>query len=386
MTHEGHCRLGDLFTSRREKGRAGLPTLSVTLNDGLVNREDLDRKQDTTLSPEEHLFVKRGDIAYNMMRMWQGALGLATSDGMVSPAYVVLKPTTRVDPLYASFLFKNRRLLYLFWAYSYGLTDDRLRLYPGDFARIPAFVPPISEQKGIAQSLVTWDIAIEKVSSLIRVKNLEKISLVRDLLSGSRRLPGFTNPWRKYRICEMGRVISGGTPDTENQSYWGGEVLWATPTDIVSKVGRRISGTERQISEAGLRASSATLLPAGSILFCSRATIGELAIAASEIATNQGFKNLIPSKKFDADFLYYLFSANKNRFVRLACGSTFLELSKRDFERIDFTVPARDEQDAIASCITSVDDQISRLHEYLRCLNFEKAGLVQRLVSANLNK
>ena len=73
MTYSGNRRLGDLFSSRREKGRPGLPTLSVTLNDGLVNREDLDRKQETNLAPEEHLLVKPGDIAYNMMRMWQGA-------------------------------------------------------------------------------------------------------------------------------------------------------------------------------------------------------------------------------------------------------------------------------------------------------------------------
>ena len=73
MTYSGNYRLGDLFSSRREKGRAGLPTLSVTLNYGLVNREDLERKQDTNLAPEEHLLVKPGDIVYNMMRMWQGA-------------------------------------------------------------------------------------------------------------------------------------------------------------------------------------------------------------------------------------------------------------------------------------------------------------------------
>ncbi|MEK5760501.1 hypothetical protein, partial [Acinetobacter variabilis] len=84
--------LGSLFTKRRDKGVDNVPTYSVTLNDGIINREDLERETTTNLSAEEHLLVKKNDLAYNMMRMWQGALGLAPTDGIVSPAYVVLKP------------------------------------------------------------------------------------------------------------------------------------------------------------------------------------------------------------------------------------------------------------------------------------------------------
>lgn len=113
MIYSGNCRLGDLFTNRREKGRPGLPILSVTMNDGLVPREDLERKQETGLAPEEHLLVKPGDIAYNMMRMWQGASGLAKNEALISPSYVVVKPKVASNSSYASYLFKTRRLLYI---------------------------------------------------------------------------------------------------------------------------------------------------------------------------------------------------------------------------------------------------------------------------------
>src|SRR5437667_7381855 len=114
MAPKGWCstKLGKVFKSRRERGRVGLPTISVTLNNGLVLRESFDRKTDTTLSPEEHLLVRNGDIAYNMMRMWQGASGLARFDALVSPAYVVLKPTKEIDPVFASYLFKAARMTY----------------------------------------------------------------------------------------------------------------------------------------------------------------------------------------------------------------------------------------------------------------------------------
>lgn len=167
MIYDGNYRLGDLFTSRREKGKAGLPTLSVTLNNGLVDRKDLDRKQETNLAPEEHLLVKPGDIAYNMMRMWQGSFGLASQEGIVSPAYVVLKPKKAIDPLYATYLFKTKRMLYLFWAYSYGLTEDRLRLYFPDFCRIPIQLPDIRAQREIASALSHWDLLISNTERLL---------------------------------------------------------------------------------------------------------------------------------------------------------------------------------------------------------------------------
>ena len=90
--------------------------------------------------------MRKGDLAYNMMRMWQGASGLAGQDGMVSPAYVVVTPSDTVDPTFASYWFKSARMIHLFWAYSYGIAGDRLRLYYKDFARIPVTLPPKSDQ------------------------------------------------------------------------------------------------------------------------------------------------------------------------------------------------------------------------------------------------
>ena len=185
MIYAGSCRLGDLFESRRERGRAGLPLMSVTLNDGLVEREELDRKQDSALAPEDHLLVRQGDIAYNMMRMWQGALGLAEQDGLVSPAYVVLKPKPGIDPVYAFHLLKSPRVRYLLWAYSYGITDDRLRLYFDDFSKIPVTVPDLSTQELVGKTLSSWDCAIRKMESLIRLDRGNVDHTVRQVLADS---------------------------------------------------------------------------------------------------------------------------------------------------------------------------------------------------------
>lgn len=151
------CHLGNVFTERREQGNNDLPLLSVTLNAGVVRRTSLGKPVRTSLEHEEHLLVRRGDIAYNMMRMWQGGSGMVGEDGVVSPAYVVCAPTKEIDSRFAHHLFHSPRMIYLFWAYSYGLTDDRRRLYYEEFARVPVNLPSVQEQKRIAALIDNLD-------------------------------------------------------------------------------------------------------------------------------------------------------------------------------------------------------------------------------------
>jgi type I restriction enzyme S subunit len=209
MTASDKQRLGDFFRNRRERGLPGLPVMSVTLDAGLVGRDTLDRKTDTNLDAEEHLLIKEGDIAYNMMRMWQGASGLAKHDGIISPAYVVLAPKNGIDPVFASYWFKSSRMIYLFWAYSYGLTSDRLRLYFKDFAQIPASLPPQNEQRRIGKILSLWDEAIAQTEKLIEAKRRLKKGLMQQLLTGKRRFPGFNNSWKESRLQDVCKIIYG---------------------------------------------------------------------------------------------------------------------------------------------------------------------------------
>jgi len=184
-----------------------LPTLSVTLDRGLVRRDSLDRKTDTNLAPAQHLRVFPGDIAYNMMRMWQGASGLAAEAAIVSPAYVVLAPKKNIDSLFASYLFKTPEMIHRFWAYSYGLTNDRLRLYPNDIKRIPVHLPPLAEQRKIAEILSTWDRAIEVTEALLATARTQKRALMQSLLTGKRRFPEFAGQeWREVRLRELADV------------------------------------------------------------------------------------------------------------------------------------------------------------------------------------
>jgi len=146
-----------LFANRIEKGESGLPIYSVTINDGMIKRSSLDRDFNDIAEPKGNKKAHGLDIAYNMMRMWQGACGVAVEDCMVSPAYIVLAPKKGVNSVFFGYLFKLPQYLKKLTSHSRGLTLDRLRLYYKDFAEIPLLYPSTQEQKKIADCLASVD-------------------------------------------------------------------------------------------------------------------------------------------------------------------------------------------------------------------------------------
>lgn len=190
--------------------------------------------------------------------------------------------------------------------------------------------------------------------------------------------------WEVRPLNYFGAICSGGTPDTEVAEYWNGDIAWCTPSDITKLDTKYIESTEVKITAKGLKESSASLLPPRSIVVCTRATIGNAAICNTEIATNQGFKNIIPNEKTNPEWLYYIIIYSKPRLVRLGCGSTFLEVSKKDFSRFKIAVPPLAEQRKIAEVLGVWDEAIEKQARLIEKLALRKRALMQRLLSAKL--
>ncbi|MBW8831435.1 MAG: restriction endonuclease subunit S [Burkholderiales bacterium] len=174
-------KAGTLFANRSERGEDALPIYSVTMTDGLVKRTSLDRRIDDLAEAAGNKKVLRHDIAYNMMRMWQGACGVARVDCMVSPAYVVLAPKMGVRSDFYGYLFKLPQMLRLFTAHSRGLTEDRLRLYYQGFSSIPLPQPDVREQRQIADFLSALDTRIAIESDKLDALKTHKQGLMQQL-------------------------------------------------------------------------------------------------------------------------------------------------------------------------------------------------------------
>jgi type I restriction enzyme S subunit len=187
--------------------------------------------------------------------------------------------------------------------------------------------------------------------------------------------------WTVRRIGEIAQIVSGGTPKTDISAYWHGGVKWCTPTDVTGCKCKYLEYTEKTISQIGLEDCSARLLPIGTLLLCSRATIGEVKIASDNMCTNQGFKSLICAKAVDNEFLYYVILTMKSRMIEKAIGTTFLEISKRDTASLAIALPPIHEQRAIASALSDVDTLIDAVDKLINKKREIKQAAMQELLT-----
>jgi type I restriction enzyme S subunit len=254
------------------------------------------------------------------------------------------------------------------------------------FRQLCILLPTKAEQEAIAEALSDADALIESLEQLLAKKRHLKQGAMQELLTGKKRLPGFSGAWEVKRLDELARIHSGGTPSTTQSQFWDGDILWCTPTDITAlDGGKYLTDTSRKITPQGLKSSSAEIIPASSVVMTSRATIGECAINRVPVATNQGFKNFVPANGVDVEFLYYLLLTQKQGFISLCGGSTFLEIGKTQLVGFEVQVPStKAEQTAIATVLSDMDADIAALETKLAKARQVKQGMMQELLTGRI--
>jgi type I restriction enzyme S subunit len=161
-------RIAWLFRERDQRGEPDLPLLEVSINDGVVLREFSDERIEATAADfNTYKVARRGDVVFNKMRMWQGAVGVAPEDGLVSPDYVVAEPTGALTSAYAGILFRTRAFSAECARHSHGIVWDRLRLYWEGFRDIEVPVPPLKEQSRLIAQVGSETAALDRLSTSI---------------------------------------------------------------------------------------------------------------------------------------------------------------------------------------------------------------------------
>jgi type I restriction enzyme S subunit len=186
--------------------------------------------------------------------------------------------------------------------------------------------------------------------------------------------------WASIAIGEVAIVIGGGTPSTSISNFWNGDIEWFTPTEISNN--KYITSSRRKISKYGFESSSAQILPIGTILMTTRASIGDLSILLNEATTNQGFQSLVSKDDIYNEFLYYVMLTKKPDLLKNASGSTFLEISPNKVRSIKIPLPPTlKEQKAIATALSDVDNLITNLDHLIAKKKAIKQGAMQRLLT-----
>ena len=242
------------------------------------------------------------------------------------------------------------------------------------------FPPSKQEQTKIASFLSAVDEKISQLTQKHELLSQYKQGMMQKLFSQQIRFKADDGSefgeWENTVIGDIADIVGGGTPSTNNEAYWSGDVVWLTPSEINQKF---IGESKRTISELGVQKSSAKKLPIGTILFTSRATIGEVAIAIAEVTTNQGFQSFISNEKTFNEFLYYWIVNNKKSFIERASGSTFLEISKSKIQPMEISLPCLEEQTKIANFLSAIDQKIEVVAQQIEQAKKWKKGLLQQM-------
>ena len=279
-----------------------------------------------------------------------------------------------------SFLYSFYQIVH--WRGIEGSTIKRL--YNSNILSTPINYPSVNEQQKIGNLFAKLDKLLDlqqqKIDKLELLKKalLQKLFPKHDAKIPELRFKGFEDVWRKHRLKEVSKIIGGGTPDTKNPKYWNGNINWFSPNEIGNSP--YAVSSHKKITDLGLKKSSAKLHPAEkTILFTSRAGIGDMAILTKSAATNQGFQSLELNNNVDSYFVYSYGFEIKKKANRLASGSTFLEISKNEMEKITLMFPSEQEQQRIGNFLSKVDQLIELENKKLQNFQQVKKCLLQNM-------
>ena len=172
--------------------------------------------------------------------------------------------------------------------------------------------------------------------------------------------------YKKVKISDIGKIVSGATPKTKDVDNYGGSIAWITPADLSGYTSKYISHGSRNITQKGYDSCSTHLMPRGTVLFSSRAPIGYVAIAENPICTNQGFKSIVPNDDIDSEFLYYQLQYLRKKIQEKGSGTTFKEISGKVLGETDIVVPLLEEQSRIVAHIEELFSELDKAIDTLK--------------------
>lgn len=323
--------------------------------------------------------IEAGDVVLRTITAFESPVGVADerhAGKFVSGVFETFQVRDTTTPAYLAqyFLFPN------FWHQmqmrAQGSVLRRKTISRDLFLEIPMFLPTLEEQHRIVDLMQAAEAEVAAADKVLAAVRAVRSDLLSELLA-----PPESDSWQHTTLGVIAQVIGGGTPKTGVNKYWGGEVLWITPTEVVALEGKPAATTTRTITKEGLNSCGATLLPKHAVLFTSRASIGAVSLVQEPMATNQGFASFICSERILPEFLADFLRANKNALLARASGNTFREISRQNVKSFPIALPPLAEQHRIVEIMQAADAEVTAAEGALAAAKALRADLLQDLLS-----
>ncbi len=367
--------LGDIYTERKEPGNESLPLLTVSIHsgvsDGELDEDELPKKVKRIEDKSQYKRAATGDLVFNMMRAWQGAIGTVHTEGMVSPAYIVAKPNDKVYPPFMDYYMKSARMVGIINRQSYGVTDFRKRLYWDSFAPIPCVLPPVREQKRIAEILSTQDKAIElqgrKIEELKRFKKgcLEKMFPRKGQKVPEKRFPGFTDDWEQRKVQDVANRFDN--------------------LRIPVAANLRVHGTTPYYGANGIQDYVEGFTHDGEFVLVAEDGANDLKNYPVKCVNGRIWVNnhahVLQGKAGIADNSFLAFAISQSDIESLLVGGGRAKLNAETLMSIEFRLPCLQEQYRIGEYLTQLDHLITLHQRKMEEMKRQKKTLMQLLLT-----
>ena len=375
-------KLGELYTERNERGNDNLQILSVSIHsgvsDGELDEEKLGKFVRRSEDKSKYKHVYQGDLIFNMMRAWQGAIGVAKNEGMISPAYISAIASKEVYPLFMDYALRRKGAISEINNLSYGVTDFRKRLYWDSFVNVTCALPSVEEQQRIYEFFRKLDSLItlhqQKVDQMKTYKkNMLQQMFPRDGESEPRvRFPGFTDAWEQRKFGDIGsvsmckRIFKDQTSPEGDIPFFKIGTFGGEPDAFIS----------RELFEE--YKSKFSYPEDGAILLSASGTIGRIVeyngeeayfqdsnivwLSHDNTVTNKYLKVVYPTVKWDG-----------------IEGSTIQRLYNDNFLKTRFMMPSIPEQEKIADFFDNLDNLITLHQRKVEQIKEYKNGILQQM-------
>ncbi|MBC3805399.1 restriction endonuclease subunit S [Acetobacterium fimetarium] len=370
-------KLGEVYTQRNERGFDSLQILSVSIHNGVSNEElDSDtlgkkvrRSEDKALY--KHVYV--GDLVLNMMRAWQGAIGVVQTEGMVSPAYITAIPSTQLYPPFMDYCLRRDETVGQIDNLSYGVTDFRKRLYWDSFIDVLCCIPSVHEQERITAFFKQLDHLITLHQRQITHLQTRKKGLLQKMfpkdgeLFPELRFPGFTDAWEMRKLGEVVQITMGQSPNSENYTH--------NPDDHILVQGNA-DMRNGQVFPRVWTTQVTKKAEKGDLILSVRAPVGDIGKTDYDVVLGRGVAALKGN-----EFIYQSLGKMKQNgyWNKLSTGSTFEAINSNDIRDALFMMPKIEEQFQIGAFFKQLDDSITLHQRKLDHLQDRKKALLQQM-------
>ena len=360
----------ELFQNVTDKNHPDETVLTIIQGKGTLPREQAGRNihyDDASLSNYEK--VEQGDFIIHL-RSFEGGLEMANEAGIVSPAYTILRCKRPHSSLFYDAYFHTDEFINHNLSKSVeGIRDGRQISYEAfKWLGIPYCEP--TEQEKISNLFAALNERIAKERDLVESLKKYKRGLLMHYFSDDK-----TQLWTQCSVSQIGKVITGSTPPTNDRSNYDGDLLFCAPGDVGEQ--KYISSTEKRVSPKGFALGRP--LPPNSVIVTCIGLIGKLGIAKTSMITNQQINALVVSEGFDHEFIYYAFENFFPEYRSKVSMQTLPILSKSEFEKLMIKVPDLDVQHKISSHLAAMDRRIEHTQQELNALIEHRRGIMQQL-------